>query len=92
MIYYEIRQKNGEIIASNIQKCPYFDLFKENRNLTLRKQNLKSGFKENEDVSVWLIIHNEKDILNSNKIFKKTMEIYTVFSMDFLNFTSSRVL
>lgn len=91
MIFFEIKQKSGEVVASNIHKCKHLSLFKENRNLTIRNKNLKSAFDEFDSVTVWLIIENDSDLLRSNKLFKKTMKIYANLSHDFFEYYFSKI-
>ena len=91
MIYFEIRQKGGEIIASNIQECSHLSLFKENRDKTIPVKNLKSATGEYDSVSVWLIVENEVDLLRSSKLFKKTMKIYANLSHDFFEYYFSKI-
>lgn len=91
MIYFDIRQKDGEVIASNIQECSHLHLFKENRNKTIPDKNLKSATDKYDSVSVWLIVENEIDLLRSNKLFKKTMKIYAILSRDFFEYYFSKI-
>ena len=91
MIYFEVKQKSGEVVASNIQKCPHLSMFKENRNMTIRDKNLKSAEGEYNSVSVWLIVDGEQDLLRSNKLFKKTMKIYADMSHDFFEYYFSKI-
>lgn len=91
MIYFEIRKNNGEVVASNIRKCPHILLFNENRNVTISEKSLKSVEGKFGSVSVWLIVDNEKDLLKSNKLFKKTMNIYAGLSHDFFEYYFSKI-
>ena len=66
MIYFEIKQKSGEVVASNIQGCANLFLFKDNRNLTIPAKNLKSAMVEYDSVSVWFIVENENEAVVEN--------------------------
>ena len=90
MIYFEIKQKNGEIIASNMKKCPFFSLLKDDPNISIKDKKIKSQIKEYDSILVWLVVEDEDDLLNSNKLFKKTMNIYANSSKDFFEYYFSK--
>ncbi len=93
MIYFEIKNKDGEIVASNIKNFNFLDKFnnEKNQKVILSGKEIKSGFEEFDFGSVWLIAENEKDLFKSSKFFKKTMKIYGCLSRDFLLYYINKI-
>jgi|GEM_PF-2244020 len=91
MIYFEIKRENGDIVASNIRKCPYFDLFQKERNLTLRSKQLKSAVKKYGSISIWLIVESEENLLRSNRLFNKMMDLHAMLVHNFSEYYFSKI-
>lgn len=88
MIYSEVRNKDGEIIFSNVRECIYFDRLVNEKNSIIKAgiKNIKSKIDCFGDISVWLIVEGDSDLLKSSKLFKKTMRIYGEMSNLFLEY------
>lgn len=88
MTYFEVRNKNGEIIISNMQKCKYWESFghDKNRSIKMDGKNIRSGQCDFDDGSVWLIEEDNKDLIKSTKLFKRTMRIYGEMAGSFLDY------
>ena len=91
MMYFEIRKKNGEIVASNISACPHLSLFQEDRNRSFKHRMLRSGYREFELVSVWLIVEKEKDLIKSSKLFNKLLSSLANMSGILLDYYLSKI-
>lgn len=93
MIYYEVRNKSNEIIISNIQKCKYYVNFSEHKDGIIRDGNrsIKSGFSNFQNVSVWIIVEDDQDLIKSPKLFKRTKRIYGEMAESFLEFYLHRI-
>ena len=77
MIYFEIKTiDDDKVLSGNIQEFPDYLLFKNEKNQTISKKRIKSGYQKFEKVSVWMIIDNEDDLYKSNKLFKRIMRAY----------------
>lgn len=88
MIYFDIRNKEDEIIVSNIKKCSYCNAFSNARNSFIKDggKSIKSGFEEFKNVSVWIIVEDDCDLLKSSKLFRRTMRIYGEMAESYLQF------
>ncbi|EKE05883.1 MAG: hypothetical protein ACD_19C00168G0005 [uncultured bacterium] len=76
MIYHEIRV-SGEIIASNVRKFVGYETLKNLPQKKSKSDSIRSEEKEFENgLTMWLVVENESDIINSNRLFSKTFSIY----------------
>lgn len=93
MIYFEVRQqKSGNLVASNMQACPHLALLAQNKNVTLRSQGIKSVSTAVDDLSIWLVVDGaEQDLLNSNRLFNKTLKIYANLSSELLDYYLGKI-
>ncbi|MEX1014231.1 MAG: ATP-binding protein [Candidatus Paceibacterota bacterium] len=92
MIYFEVRKENGDIVASNMQECPFLFLIGDNKNITLRDKGIKSVFSNADGVNVWMVVDkDEKDLLNSNRLFNKTIKTHAVLSKELLNYYFGKI-
>jgi signal transduction histidine kinase len=92
MIYFEVRKENGDIIASNMQECPYLTLIEDKANVTLRDKGIKSVSSNIDGVNVWMIVdEDEKDLLNSNRLFNKTIKTHAVLAKQLLDYYLGKI-
>lgn len=84
MIYFEIKNKGGKIIAGNIQEFSRRVEFEDNRTFAHHKNGIgiKGVAVAEEDINVWLVVENEPDLLRSGKLFQKTLSIYKRVASD----------
>ena len=77
MIYFEIRTINdNKILAGNIKEFSEYLDFKKEKNQTIGKKKIKSGYQEFKKVSVWMIIDDEDDLYKSSGLFRRIMKAY----------------
>lgn len=92
MIYFEVRKENGDIVASNMQECPYLALIGDKVNLTLRDKGIKSVFSNIDGVNVWMVVDkDEKDLLNSNRLFNKTIKTHATIAKQLLDYYFGKI-
>lgn len=92
MIYFEVRKENGDIIASNMQECPYLTLIGDKTNITLRHKGIKSVFSNIDGVDVWMVVDKEeKDLLNSNRLFNKTIKNHATLAKQLLDYYFGKI-
>lgn len=91
MIYFEVKNKLDEVLASNMHLFSKRELFDYDKNKAIRSQRLKSAFVERDGVSVWFVVEDENDLLNSNRVFNKTLDAYAVMSASFFEYYHSKI-
>ena len=92
MIYFEVRKENGDMVASNMQECPFTILIGDNKNITLRDKGIKSVFSNVDGVNIWMVVDkDEKDLLSSNRLFNKTIKTHAVLSKELLNYYFGKI-
>lgn len=79
MIYFEIVNEVGRIVASNMNS---FVLASKHRNQKNFFEHVKGvgckGASEisSDGISIWVVVENEKSLLESAKLFRRTFDIY----------------
>jgi len=91
MIYFEVKNNLNEVLATNMHGFSGREQFKSDKNVTDRKNKLKSSYLEKDNVSVWLVVEDETDLLNSNRLFNKTMNAYVTMAHSFSNYYHSKI-
>jgi signal transduction histidine kinase len=91
MIYFEIKNNLDEVLASNIYLFPKRESFDNDKNKVIRDQKLKSAFVERDGMSIWFVVQDESDLLNSNRIFNKTLDAYLAMSTSFFEYYHSKI-
>ncbi|MFH1608442.1 MAG: hypothetical protein ABH951_00280 [Patescibacteria group bacterium] len=83
MIFFEVKDNNGKIIAGNMQDFSGRNKFENNKNFSENKngKGLKGIHEIIENVSLWVIIEDEYDLLKSSKLLKKTITLYRVIAL-----------
>lgn len=76
MIYYEVKNKSGRTIASNIKDCPVLDQFIGKETESVKFKNSRNVYRENETGKVRLIIVNENDFQASNRLVNRVLNVY----------------
>jgi light-regulated signal transduction histidine kinase (bacteriophytochrome) len=76
MIYFEIRNKEGRILASNLDSCPVLDYFLGNEGENLAQKDARNVIRNNISGEVRLIIHDDKELLNSSKGMARLASVY----------------
>ena len=84
MIYYQVKIGSGKIVAGNMHEFNRREEFANNRNFSKYNggKGLKGAEMVAEDVSVWVVVEDEEDLLRSSKLFKKTVATYGEISLD----------
>ncbi len=80
MIYFEIVDKNGYVIAGNVDEFSQVSSFRENKiqSTHVNGVGVKSTFVKKENYSLWLILENEKDYLRSSRRLKLLTDTYLI--------------
>lgn len=79
MIYFEIRNKQRRVIASNISSCPVdiVGLCRDHKKTNIWiNENIRHVYRENEKGEVRLIILDDKDLANSKKGIARIADAY----------------
>ncbi len=84
MIYFQIQDENGQILAENMQGFSRRQELQNNKNFSEYKGGIgiRSAYENIENINIWIVAENEKDLLKSSKIFKKTFNIYKAVALD----------
>ncbi len=92
MIYIHIQNiVNRTVIASNITDFSEYKKFKKNKNSSDKKNNIRSGYKIDDNISVWLIAQDERDFIVSSKRFKILIDAYLSASKMFLPYYIDKI-
>lgn len=84
MIYFEIKDHDGKLIAGNMQDFSRRKDF-ENKKIFLENKNgkgLRGVHEKIDDISLWFVVDDDHDFLKSAKLFKKTFELYKIIALD----------
>lgn len=91
MIYFQVKLKDDEkIIVSNL-KDSHFE-YENNKNFFDSKNKIRGAEKVVKNLVIWIIVENEESLLKSNKLFKKTFEIYSSAFTSFWNYYSGKIV
>lgn len=84
MIYFRIKDENNKIVAGNMEQFSRVHEFENNKEFSEIKNGLgiKGAYDKIDDFSIWIVVENEKDLIKSNKLFKKTFQLYKKVSLD----------
>jgi len=91
MIFFEVKKLTGELIITNIAESKNFAFFSDNKNLKIKELCIRSGYKEIGEISIWIIVENEKSYVNSNRLFNKLFEAYLIVSQDYLRYFLKKI-
>ena len=83
MIYFQVTNQHGAIIAGNMKKFPHIEKIPENKIYNQHKggKGIKSDYRNIGSINVWIIALDEADLLKSAKLFNKTFELYQNISL-----------
>lgn len=84
MIYFEVKDYNGKILAGNMQEFSKRNEFENNKTFSKNKdgRGLKGACEKIDNLSVWIVVENDSDLLKSAKLFKKTFGVYKKVASD----------
>jgi hypothetical protein len=84
MIYFQIQNNTGKIIAGNMGEFLRKKEFEENRTFSLHSkgQGIKGVEKMIDGIRIWVVVENESDLLKSSKLFEKSVEVYRRVAID----------
>lgn len=87
MVYFEVKDKNGKIIAGNMQEFSDRKLFEDNKSFSQNKngKGLKGAYESIENINLWVVVKDEYNLLKSTKLFKKNLELYKTVAVDVYN-------
>lgn len=92
MIYFQIKNiKTGAIIAENIKEFSRHFYFENQKNITISKDKIRSGFKIIDSVSVWIIVIDEPDLANSSKRFNILFSVFAKASTALLPYYVEKI-
>lgn len=79
MIYFEITNDIGKIVAGNMHNFLLAKKYRGSKNFSEHKKDV--GYKgasetTNDGIGVWVVAENEKDLLRSSKLFRQTFNLY----------------
>ncbi len=83
MIYFEVQDRKGKILAGNMQEFSDRKVFENGKIFSKHQRGigLRSAFESIGDIDVWVTVKDEKDLLLSSKLFNKTFELYKIVSL-----------
>ncbi len=77
MIYCEVRDKNNEVIITTVKNFAGYEDILRAPCKNLRQKTFKSEYRPYKDnSSIWLIVDGDTDLINSSRLFAKTMTLY----------------
>jgi len=78
MIYYEITDAAGKILAGNMQGFVERPRYENSKNFVEHQNGLgfKGVFEQVENINIWVVVQNDKDLLKSQKLFRIAMDLY----------------
>jgi signal transduction histidine kinase len=84
MIYFEVKDNNGKILAGNMQGFSKRSKFENNKNFSENKngKGLKGVYENLENITLWVVVEDDQDLLKSSKLFKKTLALYKTIILD----------
>lgn len=84
MIFYQVKNKEGKILAENMQEFSRREEFENNKSFSINKngQGLKGSYEFLDNISIWIVVENENDLLKSSKLFKKTFVLYRTIALE----------
>lgn len=87
MIYFQVQNNRGKILAGNMQDFSQVNEFENNRNFSKYSngKGLKSVSQTIGDINIWVLVEDEVDLLKSSKIFNKTFQMYKTVAIDIYN-------
>mgnify|MGYP001558860054 CR=1 FL=1 len=83
MIYFEIKDKTGKVLAGNMQEFSRVTEFEQKKIFSDHKRGkgVKGVCEIVDDVEIWIVVEDESDLLNSSKLFKKTVDAYMAVAL-----------
>lgn len=83
MIYFEVQNSKGNILAGNMHEFIERSKFEKCKNFLNSRdgKGLKGACEVIEDMSVWVVVKDESDLLNSSKLFNKTFSLYKTVAL-----------
>lgn len=84
MIYFQVQDDRGKILAGNMRDFSKKKDFENNKNFSKHQngKGLKSAYEKLDDINVWVVVENEVDLLKSSKLFNKTFQLYKMVALD----------
>jgi signal transduction histidine kinase len=78
MIYFEIRNKQDRVLASNLESCPgeIIDSLVSKEKENVRVRNVRNAFRESEDAEIRLVIVEDKELANSTRGISRVANTY----------------
>lgn len=77
MIFYELKDNEGFILASTISSCSEGIVFVGQEEKNLKNKLLRNVYRKTRNGSVRLVIFKEKDLMNSSRLVSNKIDIYT---------------
>ncbi len=86
MIYFEIRNKQDRVLASNLESCPgeIIDSLVGKEKENVRIGNVRNAFREDADAEIQLVIVNDKELSNSTRGISRVAATYLSLVPQFL--------
>ncbi len=83
MIYFEVQNNSGKILAGNMHEFSMRSEFENSKIFSDVKngKRLKGAFESIDDIRIWVVVEDDSDLLRSAKLFKKTFNLYKVISL-----------
>lgn len=78
MIYYEIKNDIGKVVISNIKDFSQEYNYRNQKNFSdhIKGIGCKGIYEVVDNISVWLVIEDEDDLLKSSKLLRRTFDFY----------------
>ncbi len=79
MIYFEITNDIGKIVAGNINCFSRVCEYRDRKNFSDHEKGIgrKGAYETTDDgIGIWIVVENEKDILKSANLFRRTFDLH----------------
>lgn len=93
MIYFQVKNSNGNIIAGNMHDFLRCKEFEKNKNYFNYRngEGIKSVEENFEDCSIWFVVEGRDDLLKSAKLFLKTLNVYKIAALDVWRYHKTQI-
>ncbi len=87
MIYFQVQDIKGKILAGNMEQYLSRNDVVNNKNFSKHKngKGIRSACEIVDDLNVWVLVEDEADLLKSSKLFSKTFNLYKIVAFDIYN-------
>jgi len=91
MIYFEIKDEQEKILASNLKDIENFKDIPLDGKIIISNKKIRSGHKETDDIFIRLISVDDKDLYQSRKLFNKALDAFIIISSQLFEYYINKI-